>query len=165
MRLRIGELKDLELIYSIKCEALKHYKPFGISWTESYPSKDTYMKDIMNRELFVLEEKKDEIVGVVVINKTEEKAYDAMPWKVMDDYVVLHRVMINPSSSGKGYGKYLMEKVAEYAKEDGIKAIRLDTNTKNMLGQKLYKSQGFNIIGEISLNNKEGSFYCLEKIL
>ena len=41
MRLRIGELKDLDLIYSIKCEALKHYKDFGISWNENYPTRDT----------------------------------------------------------------------------------------------------------------------------
>ena len=146
MRLRIGELKDLDLIYSIKCKALKHYKDFGVSWNENYPTRDTFKSDIDKRELF-------------------EKAYDDLPWTFNDDYVVLHRVLVNPAFSGKGYGKYLIQKVLEYAKEDGIKAIRLDTNTKNTLGQKLYKSQGFNIVGEISLPDKDGSFYCLEKIL
>lgn len=165
MRLRIGQLKDLDLIYSIKCEALKYYKEFGISWTENYPTRDTFKNDIERRELFVLEENKDEILGIVVINRTEEKAYDDMPWTVEDDYVVLHRVLINPAFSGKGYGKYLIEKVIEYAKEDDVKAIRLDTNTKNILGQKLYKSQGFNILGEISLPSKGATFYCLEKVL
>ena len=165
MRLRIGELKDLDLIYSIKCEALKHYKDLGISWNENYPTRDTFKSDIEKRELFVLEKNKNEILGIVVINRTEEKAYDDLPWTFNDDYVVLHRVLVNPAFSGKGYGKYLIQKVLEYAKEDGIKAIRLDTNTKNILGQKLYKSQGFNIVGEISLKDKEGSFYCLEKIL
>ena len=165
MRLRIGQLNDLDLIYSIKCEALKHYKEFGISWTENYPTKDIFKEDIEKKELFVLEGDNKEILGIVVINRVEEKAYDDIPWAIEDDYVVLHRVLVNPAFSGKGYGKYLIEKVIEYAKEDDVKAIRLDTNTKNILGQKLYKSQGFSILGEISLPSKGASFYCLEKIL
>jgi ribosomal protein S18 acetylase RimI-like enzyme len=52
------------------------------------------------------------------------------------------------------------------ARERGIVALRVDTNTQNQITQRLFPKLGYELAGEISLSFRAGlRFLCYEKRL
>ncbi|MGG7178728.1 GNAT family N-acetyltransferase [Clostridium paraputrificum] len=163
MGLRQGRLEDLDYIVAIKNKAIEFYKDSGINWTEDYPNKEVFKKDIEKSELFILG--KEDIIGIVVLNDEEDINYKKVKWEKRERNLVIHRLFINPEYARKGMGKKLLEEVEFYARSNNIMSIKLDTNTGNKGAQSLYRSMGYKLIDEICLEGKEGKFYAIQKIL
>jgi len=69
-----------------------------------------------------------------------------------DDAVMkLHKLYMLPAAQGKGIGKLLIQEVAKYAKQQGLKFVHLNVNRNNKaIG--FYEKQGFKIIKEEDIN-------------
>ena len=68
-----------------------------------------------------------------------------------DEVMKLHKLYMLPSAQGKGIGKLLIQEVAKYAKQHGLKYVHLNVNRNNKaIG--FYQKQGFTIIKEEDIN-------------
>lgn len=162
MEFRLATNEDLNQI----CETLKEVvknKKAGLDWTEFYPNREVFQIDIDNEHLYVLVDK--EILGVVVLNNIEDLNYETLSWKNNKEYLVVHRIFTAYNTGGKGYGRVLIEKSIEIAKENNFKSIRLDTSSDNITAQVFYNKQGFKYTGTVNLQGHAGEFYCYELLV
>lgn len=68
-----------------------------------------------------------------------------------DEVMKLHKLYMLPAAQGKGIGKLLIQEVAKYAKQQGLKFVHLNVNRNNKaIG--FYEKQGFKIIKEEDIN-------------
>ena len=162
MEFRLATNEDLNQI----CETVKEVvenKAEGLDWTEFYPNREVFQIDIDNKHLYVLEDK--EILGVVVLNNIEDPNYKTLIWKNNKEHLVVHRIFTAYNTRGKGYGRVLIEKSIELAKENNFKSIRLDTSGNNITAQVFYNKQGFKYTGTVNLEGQPGEFYCYELLV
>lgn len=161
MNFRLANEKDIDNICRILKNLIsKKYK--GLNWDEEYPNREIIIRDIREKELFVLENNNG-IVGSVVLNSIGEEAYDDLNWKSEMPQIYVHRLFVNPEIKGKGYGKALMEACREYLLTKGYRSIRLDTFSENESAQSFYEKQGFEKVGQVFIKGYTKAFFCYEK--
>ena len=81
---------------------------------------------------------------------------------------VLHTLVIDPNSAGKGYGRAFIEYYETYAQENDCTELRIDTNARNAVARAMYKKHGYTEIGIVPtvFNGIEGvQLVLLEKYL
>ncbi len=78
------------------------------------------------------------------------------------DAFKLNKIYILPQKQYKGFGKALISKVVEIAKEEGKKFIELNVNRENP-AKKFYEKLGFKIIKEVDI--PIGSFWMNDFIM
>lgn len=61
-------------------------------------------------------------------------------------YGYVNNVCVSKECQGKGFGKELMSKIDEYAKEMNLEYIILTSNKKRIAAHKLYKKCGYEIV-------------------
>ena len=135
-------------------------------WQFGYPSRDDFINDINNKELYVVLTPDGEIASVCAITGYEE-AYMHMyegTWLTDYEYLVMHRVAVKEKYRGLGYGKALFEVFIEVGKSKGIKSLRIDTHKNNSLLIHLFDLYGFKYCGKAILPpNKDRVMY--EKVI
>lgn len=129
----------------------------GISqWDENYPDLNTIQTDIHRGELFkyVLD---DTIVGIVVLNESQDPEYNELNWitPVHSRNLVVHRLAVHPKHQGKGIARKLMDFAEKKAKHDGYDSIRLDTFSQNKRNQKFYDNRSYQRTGEVYLSYRD----------
>ncbi|WP_165247724.1 GNAT family N-acetyltransferase [Adlercreutzia sp. ZJ141] len=90
------------------------------------------------------------IVCALVMNREGAPGYDSVPWLVpaaSGEVLVLHVVATLPAYHGRGFAKQLVKAAICAAREQGARALRLDTFTTNVRGQRLYETCGFTRVG------------------
>lgn len=171
MKFRVAKYGDLNQIKLMIEDVLESGVGTGLNWTKEYPTIRDFEKDLENGDLFVMESEEEEyniknnIVGAVVLNSSEDINYKKLKWSSSQKALVIHRLMVSPKLSRSGNGKRLLRFIEEEGRTRGLSNIRLDTNTENIRAKKLYIGSGYKEIGVINLQGKEGDFICLEKIL
>ena len=135
-----------------------------------YPTRAVAENACSQNTLFVMENKGD-IVGAAIINQTQVEEYKFGKWSVdakVDEIMVLHTLVISPFCSGKGYGKAFVSFYEEYAKINGCRHLRMDTNEKNTIARSLYKKLGYIEVGTVPCDFngiKNVKMVLLEKVL
>ena len=121
-----------------------------IGWIRGvYPTQDTARTALQRDDLFVLEEN-GRIVGAAILNQTQVDAYRDGSWTFAAadaEVLVLHTLVIDPEVSGRGYGKQFVAFYKEYARENGCKVLRMDTNSRNARARAMYRKLGFREAG------------------
>ena len=142
-----------------------------IGWIRGiYPVRKTAEMALERGDLFVLEDA-EEIRGTGILNKIQVDSYAEGSWKheVPDEQVcMLHTLVIDPDSAGKGYGRAFIEYYEAYARETGCTELRIDTNARNAVARAMYKKHGYTEIGIVPtvFNGIEGvQLVLLEKYL
>ncbi len=142
-----------------------------IGWIRGvYPVRKTAEMALARGDLFVLEDD-GKIRGTGILNKTQVDSYAEGHWghAVPDEQVcVLHTLVIDPDSAGKGYGRAFVEYYETYAWENGCTELRIDTNARNAVARAMYKKHGYAEIGIVPtvFNGIEGvQLVLLEKYL
>ena len=80
--------------------------------------------------------------------------------------LVTHRLAVDPAAQGKGVALALMEQAEKQAVAQGLRALRVDTNSENAATQRLFPKLGYRFAGEIGLAFRPGlRFFCYEKRL
>jgi len=63
--------------------------------------------------------------------------------KMFDDYGEVKRMFVRPIHRGRGLGKAMLNRLADYARSKGAKVLRLETGIYEVEAIGLYKSWGF----------------------
>ena len=142
-----------------------------IGWIRGiYPVRKTAEVALERNDLFVLEDA-GEIRGTGILNKIQVDSYAEGSWEHIapDEQVcVLHTLVIDPDSAGKGYGRAFIEYYEAYALKIGCTELRIDTNARNTVARAMYKKHGYTEIGIVPtvFNGMEGvQLVLLEKYL
>jgi ribosomal protein S18 acetylase RimI-like enzyme len=132
-----------------------------------HPTAEGVRSYIEEGSMYVHEEQ-GSIVGVMALTMYQDDMYHAVNWSqpLQDDAVaVLHIFAVSPDCQGKGLGARLVRAAVELARENGKKAVRLDTLASNVPAQHLYESLGFRYRGQQYLyaeNTAWTDFYFYE---
>lgn len=73
----------------------------------------------------------DDVVGSVALRE------------LGDGTVLLKRMYLRPAARGQGTGKQLLRVALGWAREHGVRRIRLDTSERMVAAQRLYEAHGF----------------------
>ena len=73
---------------------------------------------------------------------------------------MLHTLVIDPAAAGKGLGRAFVDFYEQGAKSRSCRALRMDTNARNLRARALYKKLGFTQLGVIpgGFLNKDGEY-------
>lgn len=151
MIIRKAEARDLEAIESIYNKILlkEEEGEVTIGWKRGiYPRRETAEAALKREDMFVIEDD-GAFVGAGIINKEQVDVYAKAKWKYSaenSEVMVLHTLVIDPDKSGMGYGKRFVDFYEDFARENGCKYLRMDTNEKNKAARSLYTKLGFNEI-------------------
>ncbi len=157
---RKAEKSDIDSIFSLVQKAIAVMNEQNIpQWDELYPTKEDFESDLNDKTLFVgtIQEK---IAVVFVLSKAQDEAYFTADWKYRgDEFIVLHRLCVNPDFQNLGVAKSVMN----YIEKTGVKSIRLDVFSQNPFALRLYEKKGYHKTG--SADWRKGHFYLMEKVL
>ena len=121
-----------------------------IGWIRGvYPTEATARQALARDDLFIQEEG-GHIVGAAIINQTQVDAYCAGQWTIEaedNEVMVLHTLVIDPDTAGRGYGKGFVAFYEDYAREKGCKVLRMDTNCRNARARAMYQALGYREAG------------------
>ena len=142
-----------------------------IGWVRGvYPTIDTAQAAYAREDLFVLEDEGC-ILGTAIINQIQVDVYAGAAWQYPAadcEVMVLHTLVIDPGAAGKGYGRAFVGFYEEYARAQGCRYLRMDTNERNARARALYQKLGYREIGiaPTVFNGIEGvNLVLLEKAL
>lgn len=125
-------------------------KKMCIGWISNiYPTRATAEKALERGDLFVYEEGKA-ICASAIINQIQVDVYAECDWKYQafdNEVMVLHTLVVDPSVTAKGIGKKFVAFYEDYARENGCRVVRMDTNSKNALARSFYAKLGYREAG------------------
>ncbi len=154
--LRYAEEKDFENIiqfYDIAID-VNQASEFNIRWQKNvHPSHALILSSIHNKEMLVFEDG-NELLGACVFNHMYHEDYHKISWGIdaKDDKIgVIHVFATSPNHFRKGIGTKMLRSIIEYAKDSGLKTIRLDAFKLNKPAIALYESVGFQCRGEMHM--------------
>ena len=123
-----------------------------IGWVRGvYPERIT-AKEALNRDDLFVEELDGKIVGTAILNQIQVDVYKNVAWEydVPDDQVmVMHTLVIDPQTKGRGLGQAFAEFYEQYALQQGCAYLRIDTNARNLNARKFYKKLHYKEIGTV----------------
>ena len=135
-----------------------------------YPVKSTAQNALEKDWLFVAEEN-GEILSAAIINKYQGPIYEEATWEFEaseEEVMVLHTLVVSPSSKQQGIGTKMVAFYEQYAAENGCHELRMDTNARNTIARKLYKKLGYkevSIVPCVFNGIPDVNLVCLEKHL
>jgi ribosomal protein S18 acetylase RimI-like enzyme len=166
MQVRQATLRDVDSVMALVRRVVPLMRASGnLQWDDHYPNAGVFERDIELDQLW-LAEIDGQIAGVAAITSDQEPEYANVGWDIGEMAIVVHRLAVDPGFQGKGVAVALMEQAEAVARERGISALRVDTNTQNQATQRLFPKLGYELAGEISLSFRAGlRFLCYEKRL
>lgn len=165
-----ADVDGVEAIYN-KVLTLEELGRVSIGWQRCvYPTRETARMAMRRDDLFVCEEN-GRLLATAIINHMQMDSYSDVEWKVKaegDEVMVLHTLVVDPDASGRGIGSKFVEYYEQYAKSEGCKDLRMDTQAKNHAARRLYHDLGYEEIGttQCEFNGIQGiTLVLLEKPL
>lgn len=132
-------------------------------WDEIYPLKEDFADDEANEQLFV-GEVDGKIAVCFTLNKVQFEEYFTADWENKgDDFIVIHRLCVNPEFQGKGIGTSACRFIEEIALKNGASSIKLDAFTQNPIALSMYEKIGYKVKGYADW--RKGRFVLMEKVL
>ena len=110
-----------------------------------YPVPATAEAALRREDLFVMEEDR-RILGAAIINAVQVDVYAQAPWRFeapAEEVCVLHTLVVSPDQSGRGLGKAFVAFYENYAREQGCRVLRIDTNARNERARAMYRKLGY----------------------
>lgn len=159
---------EIDAIIALTKRCGSHMRENGIDqWDENYPDYGSIANDLKTETLFAYREG-DAIVGIVVLNETQDEEYGEINWSTSesDRNLVVHRLAVDPSHQGKGIARTIMDFAENFAREQQYDSIRLDTFSQNPRNQRFYSNRGYTDLGPVYLKyKKEHPYFCYELLL
>jgi len=165
--IRKARLSDIDTILKITKSCARQMTVQNIhQWNEHYPSKQAFISDVKQNELYVLEAQ-NKVIGCIVVSTIMDKEYLPIPWLTTNDNnIYIHRVAVDPEYQGQGYAQKLMTFAEQFARDNKHSSVRLDTFSQNLRNQKFYELRGYKKLGNIFFpKQSEHPFYCYELVL
>ncbi|TRZ46473.1 GNAT family N-acetyltransferase [Robertkochia solimangrovi] len=164
---RIALTKEIDRLLEIARACDRHMRTKGIiQWTDNYPSKEAFLKDIEREELYVLEDN-NIIIGCVVISKLKDEFYNEIEWLTPDkNNYYIHRLAVHPDFQKMGHAQRMMSFAESLARENDAASVRLDTFSKNQGNMRFYEQRGYQRLAPVYFpQQSEHPFHCYELVL
>ena len=110
-----------------------------------YPSESFLKESLKSRELFAVR-KDGKIIAAMVLNQDCNEGYEGISWNIeaaSNEVMVIHILCVLPEYQGYGFAKTMVKDAICIAKDEKLKAIRLDVLHGNIPALKLYEKMGF----------------------
>ncbi len=153
MIFRPAEISDMPALLTMVDEAKMRFRERGIDqWQKGDPSEEGIHQDILDGELFVLDED-GTAVGMIEIMEGPDPNYAVIDgrWLNDEDYCAFHRVCVSDKLKGRGLAAALFSNSEKYIMEKGYTNVRIDTHRDNLSMQHALAKSGFIPCGEIIL--------------
>ena len=169
MKIRLAELQDLSSIMEIIGHAQQFLAEQNIDqWQDGYPPKEWVITDITEKECFVVENSKNQIIATTVFITRNEPNYNIIRgnWLTGNDakYGVVHRLAIHKDFRRLGIANFLMVEFEKQLKKKEFNSMRIDTHKDNTGMQRLLKKMGYVYCGVIYLESGDERL-AFEKVL
>ncbi len=154
MLLRKADKNEAELSYQCIEDAREYHRSLGFEqWHPEYPTLVTIEADIEAGIGYVFTDE-EEILGYCCIIIGEEPAYCNIDgeWKTDRPYSVVHRMAFSKNTRGKGLSGKAITLIKNFCIENGIEAIRVDTQSENKVMQHILVREGFEYCGLITFD-------------
>ena len=151
-----NDIDEVERLYNDLNDYLAVHEN-GPRWKKGvYPLREHAEEALSNGTLYVavIDEK---IAGTAVYSRKQGDVYQEIKWQTAFDVpvIVICKLAVHPDYLSCGVAKALLNYAVLLGKEQGIKAIRLDTYEENFPAIKLYEKCGFKYMGRIDLGLEE----------
>ena len=171
MEIRKVKATEVERVGGIFSECASIMNAKGLfNWTQEYPTSREAAADQAKGTLYGIYEE-DFLIGVITLDQSPASEYGEISWEVpLEDTMCVHRIAIDPPYHSAGAASQLIRYAEETARQLGLKAMRIDSFSKNQRAVQLYQHLGFEIHGDIFYDKKDERvrgipFYGMEKIL
>lgn len=165
IQFRLALASEIPQIWNILQQAIERRKIDGSNqWQNGYPNPESIRQDIAKNVGYVLTEGEQVIAyGAVLIN--DEPAYADIigKWLTNDDFVVVHRVAIAETHLGKGLIQKMFAYIEDFARENNIYSIKVDTNFDNQAMLRIMEKLEYSYCGEVSMGGSPRKAF--EKVL
>jgi ribosomal protein S18 acetylase RimI-like enzyme len=131
-------------------------------WDDVYPTRNTVADDAAHHRLFVLVSA-GLCVATITLDETQSPEYATVAWQFPTPALVIHRLCVDPTRQGQGFGRALMEFAESHAAEHGYASIRLDAYSPNLDAVALYRRRGYREAGRVFFPRRTASFHCFER--
>lgn len=133
------------------------------AWTLEYPSEKDIEGDMSRNALFCLKNEKDEIIGVISIDK-DEAVENLSCWNnQLQPSAELSRLGVKTDYQNQGIARKLLQYGMEELKKQGKKSVHFLVCKTNQKAIRSYDKLHFTIVGECELFGE--CFWCYEKEL
>jgi GNAT superfamily N-acetyltransferase len=156
---------ELPVIWEILQQAIRRRREDGSDqWQDGYPNPQVIQSDIDNGVGYVLADG-DTVVAYSAVLVNDEPAYNDIQgkWLTNQEFVVVHRVAVAQQHLGKGLSKMLLAYVEDFALQQNIHSVKVDTNFDNIPMMKVLDACGYAYCGEVLLRG--GTRRAYEKVL
>lgn len=151
MPIRKAENKDIPVLLYIKMRAIERMYDQGNKLQydfdiDSYPNHETFIEDIEEGYLYLIEENHN-IEGFYFLEIKDEKPF------INQNFIntsTVHRLFVSIGSQGKGIATKLFNHSIELSKRLNKDYLMVDTHPLNIPMNKLIKKIGFTQIEDIS---------------
>lgn len=132
-------------------------------WDEIYPTCEDFYGDAEKNELYV-----GEVDGIPAVcftlNQFQDEAYLKVQWKNPDDdFMVIHRLCVNPEFQGMGIGFKTCRYIEDLVRGKNCHSIKLDAFTQNPISLAMYEKLGYKTMGYADW--RKGRFKLMELLL
>ena len=149
--LRKAQIPEAEIIWQILQQAIERRRNDGSNqWQDGYPNQVVVKTDISLGKGYVLEID-NAIAAYAALVFNDEPAYKEIigDWLTNDDFLVIHRVAVSDDFLGKGIAVLLFQKLEEFAKENQVFSIKVDTNFDNLAMLHILEKLDYQYCGEV----------------
>lgn len=159
---------SLESLTALLHHAYAPLGAMGLNFTAVDQSVETTQRRVASGQCFVAE-----AAGAIVGTVTVCRAYDpnrepwarATPWFYRRDVAHLHQLAVDPAAQGQGLGDRLIAACEQWAREQGLGGLALDTAAPAAHLRRRYARLGFREVDEVQWAGKRYRSVLLVKAL
>lgn len=167
MTLRLATAADLPALLAMLAQVVPLMQAAGNrQWSADYPNEAVFRSDLEAGHLWVAA-LEGQLAGFAALTHNHQDAeYAQANWDVAEPALVTHRLAVTPAAQGRGVAAALLGQAETLARQQGLRVLRVDTNSENTATQGLFPKLGYRFAGEITLAFRPGlRFFCYEKWL
>ncbi len=120
---------------------------FDILWKHDEHPSHAFLRESVERGYMWLGIAEDGMIATaLVIDHTRAPGYENVDWCVdapLEQVGIVHSVATRPAYHGKGFASKLFKAAIESSRDEGLRALQLDTFVDNVRSHGLYDKLGF----------------------
>lgn len=120
---------------------------FDILWKHDEHPSHAFLRESVERGYMWLGIAEDGMIATaLVIDHTRAPGYENVNWCVdapLEQVGIVHSVATRPAYHGKGFASRLFKTAIEASRDEGLRALQLDTFVDNVRSHGLYDKLGF----------------------
>lgn len=173
MRIEKASMTSFDQIRQFYHSLIDTMKEYGlrITWEKDVNPSPEFLKKSIEDGCFYTGYHEDQMAAGMIVNHDHNPEYQAVPWKIQaedKEILVIHCLGVHPYFSGKGAGREMVDHAISMARDQKMKAVRLDVLKENTAARNLYIRYGFEYRTTLKLyypNTGRADFEMYEYIL